>query len=274
MSQSFAKRFFPNVDPIGRTFGDELNAVAKRWNQIVGVVSDAKYRSMREQAPPTYYELIDDELKWSDGVALYVRTRGDAGLVTGELRRMLAQMGKGIAPSETATMEQEIETSLWQERLIAALSAPFAALSAVLVAIGLYGMLGYSVARRTRELGMRVALGARVRHIASLIGRDTLWSIVPGLTLGRLCRVCPLLYCLEPFDCRGRGAAHDRGCDCGIRPYLSGCPNGTNRSASRRVSFGAGRQTQDAPRCSKAPRQAPENWNPGKRPFSRLNGSL
>src|SRR5207249_10879626 len=70
----------------------------------------------RRSSDLTYYELIDDELKWSDGVALYVRTRGDTGLVTGELRRMLARVGEGIAPSETATMEQEIETSLWQER--------------------------------------------------------------------------------------------------------------------------------------------------------------
>jgi len=103
-------------------------------------------------------------------------------------------------------MEQDIETSLWQERLIAALASVFASASAVLVAIGLYGMLAYSVARRTREIGIRMALGARPAHLIEMISRDVLHSVAPGLILGlgvyAACSriIAPVLYGVRPMD--------------------------------------------------------------------------
>ena len=106
------------------------------------------------------------------------------GPVIAELRSMLASVGPGLAPSDVATMEQDIETSLWQERLIAALASVFASASAVLVAIGLYGMLAYSIARRTREIGIRMALGARPAHLIEMISRDVVLSVAPGLIPG------------------------------------------------------------------------------------------
>jgi ABC-type antimicrobial peptide transport system permease subunit len=119
---------------------------------------------------------------------------------------MLASVGPGIAPSEVATMEQDIETSLWQERLIAALASVFAIASAVLVAIGLYGMLAYSIARRTREIGIRMALGARPAHMIEMVSRDVALSVVPGLILGMAvyasCAkvISPVLYGIRPMD--------------------------------------------------------------------------
>jgi ABC-type antimicrobial peptide transport system permease subunit len=103
-------------------------------------------------------------------------------------------------------MEQDIETSLWQERLIAALASVFAGASAVLVAIGLYGMLAYSIARRTREIGIRMALGARPAHMIEMISRDVLLSVAPGLILGlavyAACArvISPVLYGVRPLD--------------------------------------------------------------------------
>jgi ABC-type antimicrobial peptide transport system permease subunit len=126
---------------------------------------------------------------------------------------MLASVGPGLAPSEVATMEQDIETSLWQERLIAALASVFAAASAVLVAIGLYGMLAYSIARRTREIGIRMALGARPAHMIEMISRDVLWSVGPGLILGMAvyasCArvITPVLYGVRPMDAISIAAA-------------------------------------------------------------------
>ncbi len=119
---------------------------------------------------------------------------------------MMATVGPGIAPSEVATMDQEIATSMWQERLIAALSSTFAGLSALLVAIGLYGLLAYSVARRTREFGIRMALGARVRHIARLVGREVVFTVAPGLVGGLIAYafcariIAPLLYGVRAYD--------------------------------------------------------------------------
>jgi predicted permease len=202
VSQSFARRFFPNADPIGRTFGSGMNVTAGADNVIVGVVNDIRFRNMREEAAPMFYRATNQ----FNNFALYVRTRGAPGAVIAELRAMLASVGPGIAPSEVATMEQDIETSLWQERLIAALASVFAIASAILVAIGLYGMLAYSIARRTREIGIRMALGARPGHMVEMISSDVLLSVLPGLLLGvavyAACSrvIAPVLYGVRPID--------------------------------------------------------------------------
>jgi len=215
VNESFVRRFFPNVAPIGRTFGTGMNVTAGADDLIIGVVSDTKYRSMREEPPPVSYFLIEKDFQYSDymGVALHVRTRRPPGPVIADLRAMLASVGPGIAPSEVATIDQDIETSLWQERLIAALASVFAIASAVLVAIGLYGMLAYSIARRTREIGIRMALGARPSHMIEMISSDVLLSVGPGLILGvaiyagcaRL--ISPVLYGIRPMDAISIAAA-------------------------------------------------------------------
>ena len=207
-NQSFVKRFFPDADPIGKTFGMAMRPpyMAGPDFEIVGVVGDANVRSMRDVAPPTYYDLIGNDLKFADSLTLYVRTQGDPVSMIGELRKVLAAIGPGIAPSEISTMEQDVETSLWRERLVAMLSSIFAGLSGVLVAIGLYGMLAYSIARRTREIGIRIALGARVKHVGEMVARDVAFSVVPGLVLGlgayaisaRL--IAPLLFGVRTMD--------------------------------------------------------------------------
>lgn len=200
VSQAFARRFFPNVDPVGKTFGSGMNVTADAGHQIIGVVNDIRFRSMREEAPPIFYQVRDR----FDGCAIYIRTRRPPSAVIAEIRGIIA--GAGIAPSEAATMEQDIETSLWQERLIAALASVFAAASAVLVAIGLYGMLAYSIARRTREIGIRMALGARPANLIEMISADVLLSVAPGLILGlavyAACSrfISPVLYGVRPLD--------------------------------------------------------------------------
>lgn len=206
VSQSFAGRFFPNANPIGKTFGDGMNAIASARYQIIGVVNDIKFRSMREESLPIFYLPIERSKQAFYGFALYVRTRGSPASVITELRATLSGIGPGIAPSEVATMDQDIEMSLWQERLIAALTSVFATASAVLVAIGLYGMLAYSIARRTREIGIRMALGARPVHMIKMISRDVLFSIGPGLILGMAAYtacarvISPILYGVHPLD--------------------------------------------------------------------------
>jgi len=90
----------------------------------------------------------------------------------------------GLAATDVATMEQEIETSLWQERLLAALSSVFAALSALIAAIGLFGMLAYAVSRRRREIGIRMAVGATIQRIAKMIVRDAACTVLPGILCG------------------------------------------------------------------------------------------
>jgi predicted lysophospholipase L1 biosynthesis ABC-type transport system permease subunit len=208
VSATFAQQFFPDVDPIGRTFGSGgVNAVTLPEYEIVAVVNDSKYRSMRETPPPTFYLLVDDDtLRFSDGMALYVTVRGDPSRFVHELQGMLREIGPGIAPTGIATMEQEIETSLWQERLLAALTSIFATLSAVLAGIGLFGMLAYGVSQRRREIGIRMSVGATMERIAKLIARDAAWTVVPGILGGLVAyAVCSrvlasLLYGVTRWD--------------------------------------------------------------------------
>jgi predicted permease len=209
VSQGFVRRFFPNTDPLGKTFGAGMNITAGADDEIIGVVNDIRFRSMREEAPPIFYQATDRYY----AVTLYIRTRVPTAPMIAQLRSVLSSIGPGLAPSEVATMEQDIETSLWQERLIAALATVFAVASAVLVAIGLYGMLAYSIARRTREIGIRMALGARPAHLIEMISRDVLLSVGPGMILGLAvyawCArfLSPVLYGVRPMDAISIAAA-------------------------------------------------------------------
>jgi ABC-type antimicrobial peptide transport system permease subunit len=117
-------------------------------------------------------------------MVLYVTISSEPAFVVRELQTMLHGIGPGLAPTDVATMEQEIGTSLWQERLLAALSSVFAALAAVIAAIGLLGMLAYAVSRRRREIGIRIAVGATVQRIVKMIARDAVWTVLPGILCG------------------------------------------------------------------------------------------
>jgi hypothetical protein len=195
VSPGFAKRFFPNQDPIGKTFGSDMNVTAGPMYEIVGIVNDIRFRSMREESPPMFYTAADGYF----GSALYVRTRIPPSPVIAELRSMLSSIGPGLAPSEIATMEDDIETSLWQERLIAALASVFAIVSAILVSIGLYGMLAYSIARRTREISIRMALGACPHNMVEMISQCLMErGSRSDLRASSLRRLCPnhLAYAL------------------------------------------------------------------------------
>ena len=181
-TESLARQFFPGLDPLGREFGTAgPDGVARPGYRIAGVVRDVKYRGMREMAPPTFFSFFtgEDEL-----VTLYVRTRIDEAAMMSEMRAMLAAIGPGLAPVDMATMEQEIETSLWQERMLSALSQAFAALAALVAGIGLFGLIAFTLARRTREVGIRVAIGATRASIAGLFARYAGSAVAPGVLLG------------------------------------------------------------------------------------------
>jgi ABC-type antimicrobial peptide transport system permease subunit len=101
-----------------------------------------------------------------------------------EVGQGLNGIGQGLAPVEMATIEREIEISLWQERLLSTLASGFAIFALLLAGIGLFGLLAYAVSRRTREFGVRMALGADAKSIVGIVGRHGLWSVLPGLAAG------------------------------------------------------------------------------------------
>jgi hypothetical protein len=207
VSESFARQFFPGMDPIGQTFGTGgLGAVIRPDKRIVGVVNDTKYRNMRETPPPTVYSLLDDDGFGYERMALHVSVHGNPASTIAALTGILRGIGPGLAPTDVATMEQEIDTSLWQERLLATLSSILAVLSMVLAGLGLFGMLAWSVSQRTREIGIRVAVGASVGRIARMIAQDAAAAVAPGIVLGLAAyaacsrAVAALLYGVTPWD--------------------------------------------------------------------------
>lgn len=180
---AFVRRFFPTRNALGQRFGARgPDGLAAPQNQIVGIVSDAKYRSLREPAPPTVYRRMTDG--FDSSFVLHLRTRGDPAAVIAPVRDTLSRLAPGLPFVEVRTLREEVETSLWQERLLAWLSALFGGFAAVLAGIGLYGALDFGVKARRREIGVRVALGASPLRVVRLLSRDTLLLVAAGSLTG------------------------------------------------------------------------------------------
>ncbi|HLX42230.1 MAG TPA: ABC transporter permease [Bryobacteraceae bacterium] len=183
VNEAFVRRFFSGVSPIGRHFGSGWHTLAQAQFEIVGVVSDAKYRSLREPMTPTFYGGFTE----GDGTQplnLQVRTRGRPDSIIQPVVRILAALDPALPFTEIGTMAEEIDASTAGERLTATLASIFGALAAGLAAIGIYGLLAYSVVRRRREIGIRMAIGARPADIAGMIGRQTLTIVASGVAIG------------------------------------------------------------------------------------------
>jgi predicted permease len=204
VNRAFATYFFPNQDPLGKTFGSGANTVAKDTFQIVGVATDAHYRSLREAIPATIYA---PGLQDYDGpFILHIRTATRPEEIIAPVREMIRALDPQLPIIETHTLAEEVESTLWSERLVAALASIFGLLAAILAAIGIYGLLAFRVAQRTREIGIRVALGAAPSRVLALIGGQSAILAGTGVLIGVITAllVLPLartlLYGVAPHD--------------------------------------------------------------------------
>jgi ABC-type antimicrobial peptide transport system permease subunit len=185
VNEAFVRRFFPDRDALGGQFGYAgAGGVAAAENRIVGVVTDAKYRSLREPIPPTVYDAAVDG--FADDFILHLRTGQHPEALIEPVRKLLRSLDPELPIVEARTLHAEVEDSLWQERLLAGLSAVFGAIAALLAAIGLYGALDYAVESRRREIGVRMALGAEPARIARLVSGTTAEVIGVGVAAGIL----------------------------------------------------------------------------------------
>ncbi len=137
---------------------------------------------------------------------MYVRTYGDPVHIISAVRGVIRRLDSSVPIIEISTLEQEVQNSLWQERLVAILSMFFAIVALALAALGLYGALAYSVTQRSRELGIRIAVGAQVRHILQTVCGRMTWSVGFGLAGGVIASVLllkltrHLLFGVDPLD--------------------------------------------------------------------------
>jgi len=185
VNETFASKFFAGGSPIGRTFVVEQfgNARQNRQVEVIGMVADTKYRSLREPAPPTMYLPIGQVDRLGSSLRLVIRT---AGLPMSVRTAVVAAIG-GVNEEvvvDLKTMDEDLGASVTQERLIASLSAFFGGLALLLAALGLYGVMSYSVSRRQNEIGIRMALGAKPGHVIRMVLVNVAIITAVGIALG------------------------------------------------------------------------------------------
>jgi len=183
VNESYARRYFGDRSPIGRHIGFGINPGTKTPIEIIGVVKDAKYTGVRDQIPrQVFFAFLEND--FAGGSVMYVRTMNRAETAFGSIREAMRQLDPDIPMYNPRTLESQIDQSLLNDRLIATLSTAFGALATLLAVVGLYGVMAFTVARRTREIGVRMALGADVTDVVWLVMREVCLLVGTGLALG------------------------------------------------------------------------------------------
>jgi len=184
INQSVAKHFFPHGDAIGHQFTIADPSVPGVW-RIVGIVGDAKYGPLRDEQKRMIY-LPLEQLTADDHFAysIQVRAEGDPKNIESEIRTALAEVDPDLPLLKVRTISQEVDSFVENERLISQLANFFSLLALSLACIGLYGVLTYNVVKRTNEIGIRMALGARTEGILWMVLRESLLLLAAGIAVG------------------------------------------------------------------------------------------
>jgi len=202
VNQTFVHEFLHDRNPIGQYFG--YNATQNHRFQIVGVVRDARVDDITEGASPMIYHALAQDV--IDVESLDVRTSGDPARLIPDVRQAVRSVDPNLPIGGVTTAAEELANDLAHQRLIARLTAIFGALALGLACLGLYGVMSYTVARRTSELGIRLALGASRHAVLWLVMRQTLVVIGAGVAMGLLLSFLAgrvftsLLFGLSPHD--------------------------------------------------------------------------
>jgi predicted permease len=183
VNQKFVNRYFGGAEPLGRHIGMGIDPGTKLDIQVIGVVGDTKYENMRDEIP---YELYvpNDQQAFANGGTVYVRAPGDPTRLFDTLQAEVRGVDASVPVYNMRTLEDQMEISLLTDRLLATLSSVFGVLAALLAAVGLYGVMAFMVERRTREFGIRMALGARRASVLSMVMSETLTLTGVGVAIG------------------------------------------------------------------------------------------
>jgi predicted permease len=203
VNEAMARRFFDSGEVLGRHFqaGGQDQELT-----VAGVVKNPRMNDLRSEPRPTIFLPLAQSSGNLRG--LQVRTDGDPAMVAAQIRQVIRRVNPNVAVNQIITLNEQVERSLVRERLIATLSGVFGVLALVLVCVGLYGVLSQSVAQRTAEIGLRVALGADQRWVRWLIFRESLVLLVAGIAAGIPASlavakgISGLLFALSPADPR------------------------------------------------------------------------
>jgi predicted permease len=177
---AFAREFFHQENPIGRRFRDSGSGI-----EVVGVIADAKYRDARQQPPPMFYQPLAQNFD-KRPYQLHVRTAVKPSTEIAAIRRAIQSIGTAASVYDVRTIEQVLEDSLQHDRMFALLASGFGLLALVLTSVGIYALMSHQVARRTSEIGLRMALGADRRDILWMTFRASLKVVTIGVAAGLL----------------------------------------------------------------------------------------
>jgi predicted permease len=196
VNQAFVKKFFPNEDPIGHHFGTSDQKYASNY-EIVGIVADAKYNNPRDPVRTMYFRpmtQLNTTFKERSAMtgekgsmfpnSMTIRFAGDAAGLESLVRRTLANINPNLTILDFKSLDYQVAGNFVEERLISRLTVLFGLLALVLASVGLYGITAYSVARRTAEIGLRMALGANRSDVVALVLRGAALQVGIGLAIG------------------------------------------------------------------------------------------
>ena len=213
INAALAKERFSNQDPVGKRFTDDGGdsdghgvKKTKEWITIVGVCGDTRYSSLRDEPPPQFFLPFAQQTEVGGSLNYIIRTRLSPEAIMPSLRKVVQQQDADLPMINVRTQEQQIAATTQQERVFVAMTSSFGMLALALASVGIYGVMAYSVANRTNEIGIRLALGAQPRQVLTMILREATWVSLAGIAVGLaaalvLARLIKsMLYGLQPAD--------------------------------------------------------------------------
>jgi predicted permease len=183
VNETFAEKFKLGKNAVGKLMARSVGDAVKLEVEIVGLAQDAKYSEVKAKIPPVFYVPTqqDDQLGYG---TFYVRSGGDPAPLLKAIPGVIASLDANLPVESLRTMPQQVRENVFLDRMITTLSAAFAIVATVLAAIGLYGVLAYTVSQRTREIGLRMALGAAPSRVRGMVLRQVAVMVAVGGTIG------------------------------------------------------------------------------------------
>jgi predicted permease len=183
VNETFARKFNLGRDAVGKYISEGVGNNVKLDTQIVALVKDAKYSEVKDEVPPLFYRPYRQNARLGF-IGFYVRTALPPEQLMPSINTVIAQLDPNLPVQELKTMDQQVRENVFLDRMISTLSAAFAAVATILAAIGLYGVLAYTVTQRTREIGVRMALGADGGRVRAMVLRQVTVMILIGGAVG------------------------------------------------------------------------------------------
>ncbi len=204
VNEAFAKKFNLGIDAVGRRMGNE-GGTGPLTMEIVGIVKNSKYSEVKREIPPLFFKPYrqDDRLGF---ITFYVLTASDPESMAKTIQKTIARLDANLPVENLKTLPEQVKDNVFLDRFISVLSAAFAALATLLAAVGLYGVLAYTISQRTREIGLRMALGAAPARVRAMVLRQVgvmtfvggVIGLAAAIGLGQL--AASLLFELQGWD--------------------------------------------------------------------------